>query len=43
MSNRKFTKRKATAALTPEQKQLELLRKQAAARLLKRRRRKSHQ
>jgi hypothetical protein len=44
MSNRRFTKRKAaTTNLTPEQKQLELLRKQAAARLLKRRRRKSHQ
>lgn len=44
MSKRRFTQRKtATTELTAEQKQLELLRKQAAARLLKRRRRKSHQ
>lgn len=48
MSKRRFAKRKVatpnhdTAALA-EQKKLELLRKQAAARLLKRRRRKSGQ
>ncbi|HUQ06574.1 MAG TPA: hypothetical protein VM261_28920 [Kofleriaceae bacterium] len=43
MSNRKFSKRKATKDLTPEQKQQDLLRKQATARLLKRRRAKSGQ
>lgn len=48
MSKRKFTKRKvATQNLDPaalaEQKTLQRLRKQAAARLLKRRRRKSGQ
>jgi hypothetical protein len=43
MSKRTFTKRKAATGLTAEQKTLELLRKQAAARLLKRRRRKSGQ
>lgn len=45
MSKRTFTSRKvATPGLdTPEQKLLKLLRKQAAARLLKRRRQKSGQ
>jgi hypothetical protein len=43
MSNRKFTKRKKVAITDPEQKKLERLRRQATARLLKRRRRKSHQ
>lgn len=45
MSKRRFAKRKVATsnATTPEQKQLERLRKQAAARLLKRRRAKSGQ
>ena len=41
---KKFTKRKtATQTLDPEQQKLQRLRKQATARLLKRRRRKSGQ
>lgn len=41
--SKRFTKRKATKDLTPEQQTLQRLRKQAAARLLQRRRRKSGQ
>lgn len=43
MSKRKFTKRKATQVLDPEQQKLERMRKQQARTLLKRRRRKSGQ